>query len=291
MKFDEFPSKILEKIEKSKQIEIDSENLSTDSIICELENKKPLNPGCLFPFLCALVGCFFGGSILLYVLVILAGGSVDDPPFGLVAASGLIGMFILAPISWVLVSKYQKAKHEAKETAWNQNIEQVRIASMKKIDSIKTSANKKFNDYLTAFDVEAKRLSTSFEGSTSAKTAIDWMLGGFHKTIDAAVRSPHIIEINVPFVLNVYTDKITCNLGTFDFEKNRCSNLNSPLQQAALANFVASKLQLMTQAKYQKDSSGTSVNVKRSTAYKNDYASSTVTYTAANGYYQHARSW
>ena len=117
------------------------------------------------------------------------------------------------------------------------------------------------------------------------------MTNGFCKTIDAADRRGHVEKITVPFVFNVFVDKITCNLGTFDFELKRCRSLNNPLEQTALARAIVSAIQLNIIMRYPKDSSGTDVSIDISYSYTDEYSATTITYVAPNGHYKAVRGW
>lgn len=160
-----------------------------------------------------------------------------------------------------------------------------------KIQEIKSEAQKEKQQYYTEFNNNVQNLSVQFAESELAKEVIEWMTNGFCKTIDAADRKGHIEKITVPFVFNVFNNKISCNLGTFDFELKRCKNLNGPLEQMALAKAVASAIQLEIKMRYPKDLSGTDVSIDISYSYKESYPATTISYVAPNGNYEAVRSW
>lgn len=149
----------------------------------------------------------------------------------------------------------------------------------------------KYKTYAIEFENEAKRQSIKFAESQLAKEVITWMTNGFCSAIDATDRRPHIQEIDVPFVFNVYYNKITCNIGTYDFELKRCANLTSVMDQAALTRAIASAIQLNVVMKYPKDISGESINVNIEYTYTKDSAVATLRYTAYNGNYRPTMSW
>lgn len=134
-------------------------------------------------------------------------------------------------------------------------------------------------------------MSVRYAESALATEVINWMTEGFARTIDATDRRSHIERINVPFSFNVYTNKITCNLGTYDFEIKRCANLTSPLEQTAIARAIASAIQLNITMKYPKDASGTDFVLNISYAYAENHVSASITYTAPNGNYRSVQSW
>ncbi len=146
-------------------------------------------------------------------------------------------------------------------------------------------------NYLVAFEQNAQNMSVQLAESELAKEVIQWMTEGFSKTIDAADRRSHIEQISVPFQFKVFVDKITCNLGTYDFELKRCRNLTSPLEQTALARAIAAAIQFHITMKYPKDVSGTDRTVNFEFSYTATHPVATLTYFAPNGNYQAVRSW
>lgn len=159
------------------------------------------------------------------------------------------------------------------------------------IENLRNEYTKKYNDYVKSFENDTQQRSIQLAESSLAKEVIDWMTEGFSKAIDAADRSSHIQVIDVPFVFNVYRDKITCNLGTYDFEIKRCDNLTSPVEQSALAIAIASAMQVSIIMKYPKDVSGTDVSINIGYDYTAECSIAKITYVAANGNYQAKKSW
>lgn len=148
-----------------------------------------------------------------------------------------------------------------------------------------------YENYVKNFELAAQQESVKFAESSLAKEVIEWMTAGFSKTIDAADRRSHIERISVPFSFNVYANKITCNLGTYDFEIKRCSNLTSPIEQTALARAIASAIQLNIIMQYPTDESGTGISIYIDYAYTAKCPTTTVTYVAPNGNYKTVKQW
>lgn len=161
----------------------------------------------------------------------------------------------------------------------------------KAVQEIHAQAAREIAAYKSDFEAEAQRMSVRYAESALATEVINWMTEGFARTIDATDRRSHIERINVPFSFNVYTNKITCNLGTYDFEIKRCANLTSPLEQTAIARAIASAIQLNITMKYPKDASGTDFVLNISYAYAENHVSASITYTAPNGNYRSVQSW
>lgn len=166
-------------------------------------------------------------------------------------------------------------------------------------EQIRKEAASDCNTYTKDFEAEAQKLSVNFTESELAVQVIDWMTKGFANTIDSAERGSHIDYITIPFSFNVFTNKITCNLGEFDFELKRCRNLKGPLEQTALARAIASAVQLNIIMQYPKDASGTDIVTKITYSYggsrgynqNTGYVETIITYTAPNGNFESVKSW
>lgn len=198
----------------------------------------------------------------------------------------IIGLIIGAIISSSVSKSYEESVKAAGQSA-----EQEKEQSVRNKEKIQADAEKEFRDYVAQFEAAAQSMSVQFAESQLAIEVIEWMTQGFSKTIDSADRRSHVEKIIVPFMFQVYYNKITCNLGTFDFEIKRCRNLESPLEQTALSRAIASAIQLNITMKYPKDASGTDIITDIEYEYGSDYVKTKVVYTAANGNYKAVRDW
>ena len=159
-----------------------------------------------------------------------------------------------------------------------------------KAEAVK-SAKKDYDNYLNEFEQEAQRMSINFADSDLAKEVIEWMTKGFCKTINSADRRGHVEKIVVPFRFDVYTNKITCNLGTYDFQIKRCRNLTGPIEQTALARAIANEIQINIKMEYPEDASGTETSINIVYEYANEFPVVTITYVAPNGNYKAVKDW
>lgn len=169
--------------------------------------------------------------------------------------------------------------------------DQERENADKRISEIKDNANREYREYFRQFEAQAQTDSVRFAESELAVKVIDWISGGYIRTIEAADRRSHIASITVPFIFNVYRNKITCNLGEFNFELERCKNLSDPLEQTALARAIASSIQVNVAMKYPADPSGTDYVLNTSYEYFSDHVAVTLMYTAPNGYFKAVQGW
>ena len=210
--------------------------------------------------------------------------------FGIIIITMIICAIIKVKINMAYNNKRlsESTKREAELTA---EIDAEESKLKKEIENIKANALREQQEYIRQFEQNARDMSVQFAESDLAKEVIEWMTEGFCKTIDAADRRSHVEKILVPFVFNIYTDKITCNLGTYDFELHRCRNLSSPVEQTALARALVSAIQLNIIMKYPKDASGTDVTISIDYSYTEEHPVTTITYVAPNGNYETVKGW
>lgn len=159
------------------------------------------------------------------------------------------------------------------------------------IQTIQNRATADIAAYRKKFFADAQSMSVRYAESKLAVEVINWISEGFARHVESADRASHIQQVVVPFTFNVYPNKISCVLGTYDFEIKRCATLTSPLQQAALARAIGTAVQLNTTMKYPKDPSGTAMTIKTSYKFAENYVCVELNYTAPNGNYRSVRSW
>lgn len=163
--------------------------------------------------------------------------------------------------------------------------------SNKTIERIKKDSEREYGDYYRQFEEQAQRDSVRYAESELAVKVIKWIGDGFKRTIEGCDRRSHIEKIDVPFVFNVYRNSITCNLGEFDFEIERCKTLENPLEQTALARAISTAIQLDITMTYPTDPSGTDFVLNTNYDYFEDHVMVTMVYLAPNGNYEAVKSW
>jgi hypothetical protein len=238
-------------------------------------------------FACSTIGFLIGFFICCTEC---NNGASDDTPLIVWFALWIGGAILGAVLAKVINSGHDSSEKSAEKELKN---EQTRCE--KAVEEINEQAEHDIATYKKEFETKAKQMSVKYAESTLATEVIEWMTSGFARTIDAADRRSHIEKINVPFRFDVHTNKITCNLGTYDFKLKRCANLTSPLEQAALARAIATAIQLNITMKYPKDASGSAFVLNISYDYESNYSEGWVTvsviYTAPNGNYRSVQSW
>lgn len=256
-------------------------------------------------------GTFAGGGfvtgLVVGAFVCFTNGDAIDAKINFSSSIGSALMFWLlfgivgAVIGLILCGLLAAAQNGSNNSIDNQIASQKRSTDQKIemenqkcneiIKRIREDANAQYVAYLNGFNAEAQKMSVRFAESPLAVEVIDWMTNGFANTINSADRRSHVQEIKIPFVFKIYRNKIECNLGTYDFEIKRCDELETPLEQTALARAIASAIQLNITMKYPQDVSGTKIVTDISYDYYNNHVSATIIYTATNGNYKKTRGW
>lgn len=217
-------------------------------------------------------------------------GDNPDGTIGSTLGTWLICTIIGLVIGAIISSSVSKSYNESVNAA-NCSLEREKEQTVHNKEKIQADAEKEYCDYIAQFEAAAQSMSVQFAESQLAIEVIEWMTQGFAKAIDSTDRRSHVERIDVPFMFQVYSSKITCDLGTFDFVIERCRDLESPLEQTALSRAIASAIQLNITMKYPKDASGTDIVTDIYYRYRTDYVNTTVFYSAANGNYKAVRDW
>ncbi len=283
MNLDKFPPVYKVELDNRTQLKLSDEerrSYQQKESIKRLTGAKP--DGANWVLGCGMVGFVIGFFTCMSNCEAQTFGEAFGPWFWLT----VIGLSIGGIASGFVNKQYDENVHEMEIKISNEEKN-----SQLSRENILKDAEREFEQYLTLFESTAQSMGVQFAESQLAIEVVEWMTNGFIKTIDAADRRSHIEKINIPFNFNVYADKITCNLGTFDFEIKRCRNLHGPLEQAALSRAIAAAIQLNITMKYPKDISGTDIVTNIGYAYSDDHVSTNVVYTADNGNYEFLRDW
>lgn len=278
-----FPSEYNRTVDERTSNKVNEARQRSSSRIQSINNSRtsaPKDAGISWGIMIGMFGGFIACSC-----VCISNESVGAG-FGTWVVVGIISLVI-----GFLIDKSAESAYDDNQANADSRVREEESSIENEVKIIQSDAQSEKNQYFNEFENNAQNLSVQFAESELAKEVIEWMTNGFCKTIDAADRRSHVEKITVPFVFNVFNNKITCNLGTFDFELKRCRNLNSPLEQTALARAIVSAIQLNIIMKYPKDSSGTDISIDISYSYTNEYPATTITYVAPNGNYKAVRGW
>lgn len=284
MKISEFPHQYANKVRASTNEKINKERALSSS------RKETIRKGISKKTDSA--GWGFGGAGIGFVVGFFAccGVCFENEEVGPALATW-VGVTIVCAIIGVFIAGFINSNHDNSVENANNEVKHEESRCEDAIKKINKDAEHECDLYRTEFEAEAQKMSVRYAESKLATEVIDWMSKGFSKTIDASDRRSHIERIDAPFSFKVYPDKISCPLGTYDFEIKRCANLNSPLEQTAIARAIASSIRLNITMKYPKDASGTDYVLYISYTYEGNYVSASVLYTAPNGNYRPVQQW
>lgn len=287
--FPMFPSEYEKSLKEEEKEKIDAlrnqSSIKIDENKAKMGNREPKSA-----FLKGLEGLFAGGGyglgigMFLCICMYIAGnheGEVMAVPICCIAGT-LIGGFL----GFVEEDNYNENYYEVKD-----KIAQEEAKLPLRIQEAKREISKKISEYKKEFDEAVTECSIQLTGSELAAEITEWMVKGFCRTIDGADRRSHMEEIRIPFMLHVFQDKISCNLGIYDFELKRCDNLSGPFEQMALARVLASAIQVSIKRQYPKDASKSPVEIDIAYSNDSDYATAMITYIAPNGNYRGRRGW
>ncbi len=290
MQTSNFPPIINSQIDNNMNAQINDANYRSRNTIKEIEALKKSDPSGDGTVGGALIGIVVG-----FVACACRCNSLDNNTGPLEGLFSCLLTWLIVGVACVfigyLIEQSLKSSYKENQSMVASKLNQENESLARTIQTIEANAAKEKQEYLSQFELEAQRISVQLAESQLAKKVIEWMTDGFCRTIDAADRRKHIEQVSVPFQFEVYMNKITCNLGTFDFEIERCENLNGPLEQTALARAIASSIQLNIVMKYPKDASGTDIQIKIEYQYTDKCPKTIITYVAPNGYYETVQKW
>lgn len=263
----------------------------------ELGSVGKSESGCLEFMGCLVAGPFFGGLIGLVIWIFfrefLESLSIThDSMLSTIVISIIIGTIISLLL---FISSKTDEQNDLKKASKRQK-------------ELKAKCEQTIIEYESQFEAEAKKLSANFVGSMLTNKVADWITFCFVELINSANRNSYIEIISIPIKFMVYKEKIICedgtyhyssDNGTFSFLLQRCKNLESALEQKAIAYAIASTIYLNIKKRYPKDISGTDVavhinytnNVCHQEYVDPDHVTVTMTYTAENGNYQPPNEW
>ena len=161
-------------------------------------------------------------------------------------------------------------------------------------EEYKDKINKARLEYEQEFKQRVNDLSVKYIESDliKEKRLIEWIMEGFGSHIDTADRNNYQKSVSVPYKFSVYTNKITCARGTFDFYTHRCRNFEYPEQQVAIATVIANELEIRTVMNYPKNIRDIESIVTYDIKYINNaVVEVTLTYNAINGNYKPLSNW
>lgn len=201
------------------------------------------------------------------------------------------GIFLAGMVISSILAERVEKEQKKKEKQIQEQITEEHTDLQKELLEIEIEAKKEQTAYYQKFEDNAQEMSVRFVESALTKEIVDWMKDEFYSAIDEADRSSHIEKITVRFHFEVYKDRITCGRRTYDFKEQRCENLSTNLEQAALARAIASSLRMGIMMQYPVDASGTGVTVDIDRNYTTAYAEAVIDYVAPNGNYVTVKKW
>ena len=210
----------------------------------------------------------------------------------LIATLSVCAGTVVFLIGLTMILSGQNAYQKATETA-SANVCEESKRCNDAIELLTKRAQQDCEEYAKNFEQSVQEKSVHFVKGSLVQMIAEQMASIFSKYVDTADRRKHIPNINIPFSFQVFRNKITFPLGTFDFEIERCRALGDCAEQAALSMAIASSVQTDIVMKYPQDKSGTDIDVSIRYTYGGEYgpATATITYSAPNGNFMNVQDW
>lgn len=258
---------------------------------------------CTF-FLVIFSSCFVLPIVFMFFAMVcsaLTCSSVDEEAYGyggmvtgvifwvisfLAAMSNQSGLSRTNEENTVLLSKKKRELQEIQDKIQQEEQRIKQISANLKAESIKLA-----KEYSALFEKSVMKRSQEMTQSESAKKIIPWVSNGFSRTINASDRAKHIQKISVPFDIQVYSERIVCNIGEFDYKTECHKILKTNIDQTAVARVIATAVQIEMTMKYPKDASGTVPVIDTSYQGQSNFALAKLCYHAKNGNFVEAQDW
>lgn len=219
----------------------------------EEKNKKLLENGSLTIFVLtetvALIASF-GVSCYSCVEKNKVMGAIGDfiVTFIVVMIIGIVLDFVVMLVGAAFADASRKKQER--------NMENQKEAAQKGIKQRQTQTEASIQEYALAFDKAVKSAVPKFVSNKTTEAIGNCILGNFMDRIAAAPRDQKNSDIIVSCSYEVYADQVQHQSGVFSFSQNHCSHLSGPVEQAALAQAIASYLEFRVLEWYKKDPSG-----------------------------------
>lgn len=225
----------------------------------------------------AILGCILGviASIVVKVAIYLFTDLLDfDLYWGVFLKLGAILGVIIGPSYYI----YSKVRSE--------NYRQQRLREKEELEN-------GIMQYTALFEEKAKERSVQFSQNPVVLRLADRIFNSYKQYISSISRETHIKKIHAEYRYTVDSNHISYQQNEYrtqeiDFCLERLRNLKSPLDQAALAQAIAMNIQSMISIT---DISGTFNQININYTYGSKSVTTTLTYTADNGYYRPVQDW
>lgn len=283
MKVSNSPNVEAKRIRDKYNTEIYEKKKVSEKIIENIENTSPASTG-FWGFLYIIAG------VILCPVVCVCScnsmGGFDD--INIILGVAVAGACLLA--YYIHEKVYDKIFYEFYKEK-NIRIENERKNIIEVEKELESKCSQEIESYRFAYEELAQKQSLRFVESNVTKEISEWVCKGFYSYIDGASRESHIEKVEMPLEIDVYSSKIRSSFGEYDFEKNRCDNLQNSLEQTALGRAIASLVQLDIMMNYPKNEFDENVEIMIDYTYLDDCTRVTVSYNADNSNYREIRNW
>lgn len=292
MKLDIFPSEFEVRTRADAKKTVDQMSVESSEKIRDLENRIKSGPK---SHNAAITGAIkdgvIGGLIISIIIGLIFELTVNKhDEYNALEVVLLFSVFITVII--ICLRSAQKSEQEV--NTLKTLLVQEKQNTEKRINDTNKESERMIAEYATQFERSVADKAAQYVDSKLTEEIVQWLSNAFAVRIERADRSSRIERINIPFEFNVFCNCISCNKGILDFQEKRWENLQSCVEQAALARVLASAIQLQITMRFPQDPSGSgnTIDIKYSSDSQYQRAQAVeLSYSAANGYYKPVRSW
>ncbi|MCM1540571.1 MAG: hypothetical protein NC121_04855 [Blautia sp.] len=228
----------------------------------------------------------FRYAVIMYVAGVVELAGWASCAFTVTPIPWLVLAISAGIVLWVNQKSYDKYMKKAKAAA-----ERVLTDAEDDIVRYNNAQDAQYRAYCDEFLRASQKLSEEYVGTEFVIRIAEWIFQPFDRQISQTNREERIAEIREVYSYSVYTDRIICGNGTYDFRGHGLRDVDDPVCQTALSIAIAAAVKILVMQKYPVDISGTPIAVSTEVAYRENYLVETMTYTAKNGNYNAMSVW
>lgn len=206
--------------------------------------------------------------------------------------------FTATPFPWIILSVSSAVIYVINKKSYDKYIQGTKEAAQRVLDDCEeeivrygTDQIKKYQAYHDEFTMISQKLSQEYVRTEFVNRIAEWIFEPLDRKIGEADREERIAAVRVEHAYSVYSDRIVCSRGTYDYRGHGLQNVDDPVCQTALSIAIAAAVKILIMQKYPQDPSGTPITVSTEISYGMDYLTETVVYAANNGNYNAASVW
>ena len=241
-------------------------------------------------FMCAIV-CAIMGYVICFVARWIVGYIYG-------AILGFIG-YPIFKLCYNFAVKKERVRMQQVEADAEKQIEDAIQRTQTEVETAAEKTEQEIEEYISWFADEVAKQVQHMKDNLILKNIAVWATSIFKDVISKSSRATHIATVQEEILLRVYSDAVTCESGSleaqkiYDFEENRCANLESTVVATASSVLIANKIKESIFDELSTHSPKKVFNINIETIEDEEHACATVciSYTEKNENYQPIQQW